>query len=63
MTRGQYTSNAYFNLIKEYHIIPSISPYDNAMAENFFSVLKTEYIYRTKIKTFDEARSIIYDYI
>lgn len=63
----QYTSHAYFNLTKEYHITPSMSrrgnPYDNAMAENFFSILKTECIYRTKIKTFDEARKLIGDYI
>ena len=37
--------------------------YDNAMAENFFSILKTECIYRSKPKTFDEARMIIDDYI
>ena len=40
----QYTSQAYFNLTKEYGITPSMSrrgnPYDNAMAENFFSILK-----------------------
>ena len=63
----QYTSNAYFNLTKEYHITPSMSrrgnPYDNAMAENFFSILKTECINRTKIKTFAEARDLIDDYI
>lgn len=63
----QYTSNAYFNLTKEYHITPSMSrrgnPYDNAMAENFFSILKTECIHRTKIKTFEEARKLIGDYI
>ena len=48
----QYTSQAYFNLTKEYGITPSMSrrgnPYDNAMAENFFSILKTECIYRYK---------------
>lgn len=63
----QYTSNAYFNLTKEYHITPSMSrrgnPYDNAMAENFFSILKTECIHRTKLKTFAEARDLIDDYI
>ena len=40
----QYTSPAYFNLTKSYGITPSMSrrgnPYDNAMAENFFSILK-----------------------
>ena len=63
----QYTSQAYYNLTKSYHITPSMSrrgnPYDNALAENFFSILKTECIYRTKIKTFSEARQLIDDYI
>ena len=63
----QYTSPAYFNLTKRYHITPSMSrrgnPYDNALAENFFSILKTECIYRTKIRSFAEARQLIDDYI
>ena len=63
----QYTSQPYFNLTKSYHITPSMSrrgnPFDNALAENFFSILKTECIYRTKIKTFVEARQLIDDYI
>ena len=52
----QYASQAYFSLTKEYRITPSTSKqgicYDNAMAENFFSILKSECIYRQKIKTF-----------
>jgi len=63
----QYTSRAYHNLTQEYGITPSMSRrgncYDNAMAENFFSILKTECIYRQKIKTFDEARFLIDEYI
>ena len=63
----QYTSHAYFKLTKAYHITPSMSskgnPYDNAMAENFFSILKTECIYRVKLKTFEEARLLIGEYI
>ena len=63
----QYTSLAYFNLTKEYHITPSMSsrgnPYDNAMAENFFSIIKTECIHRVKLKSFEEARLLIDDYI
>ena len=63
----QYTSQAYFNLTKSYGITPSMSrrgnPYDNAMAENFFSILKTECIYRTKLRTYEEARLIIGQYI
>lgn len=37
--------------------------YDNALAENFFSILKTECIYRAKPKTFQEARLLISEYI
>ena len=63
----QYTSQEYFKLIKAYHITPSMSskgnPYDNAMAENFFSILKTECIHRLKLKTFEEARLLIGEYI
>ena len=39
------------------------NPYDNALAENFFSILKAECIYRTKIQTYDEARLLIDEYI
>ena len=37
--------------------------YDNAMAENFFSILKTECISRLKPTTFAEAREGIDSYI
>ena len=63
----QYTSQAYFKLTQSYGITPSMSrkgnPYDNAMAENFFSILKTECIYRHKPKTFKEANDLIDRYI
>lgn len=63
----QYTSNQYFKLTQSYNIIPSMSrrgnPYDNALAENFFSILKTECIYRVKLKTYEEARLLISQYI
>jgi len=39
------------------------NPYDNALAENFFSILKTECIYRQKIASFEDARTLIDDYI
>ena len=39
------------------------NPYDNAMAENFFSILKTECIYRHKPRTLSEAQRMIDDYI
>lgn len=63
----QYTSQAYYKLTQRYGITPSMSrrgnPYDNALAENFFSILKTECIYRTKIATLAEVRELIDDYI
>ena len=63
----QYTSHPYFKLTQSYNIIPSMSrrgnPYDNALAENFFSILKTECIYRVKLKTYEEARLLISQYI
>lgn len=63
----QYTSQAYFNLTKSYGITPSMSrrgnPYDNAAAEIFFSILKTECIYRHKPATFSETNEMIDRYI
>lgn len=64
---AQYTSQAYFELIQTYGITPSMSrrrtPYDNAMAENFFSSLKTECIYHHKPAPFSEANEMIDRYI
>jgi len=63
----QYTSHGYFNLTKEYGITPSMSRrgncLDNAMAENFFSILKAECVNRQKINSFDDARQLINDFI
>ena len=63
----QYTSQAYFNLTQSYGINQSMSrrgnPYDNALAENFFSILKIECIHRVKLKTFEHARQLIGEYI
>ena len=63
----QYTSQGYFKLTQSYGITPSMSrrgnPYDNALAENFFSILKTECIYRVKLHSYEEARLLIDEYI
>lgn len=63
----QYTSNGYFNLTKQYDITPSMSRrgncLDNACAENFFGILKSECIYRFKPDTFSKARNLIDNYI
>ena len=64
---AQYDSQAYFELTQTYGITPSMlrqgNPYDNAMAENFFSILKTDCIYRHKTVTFSEANEMIDRYI
>ena len=63
----QYTSHGYFKLTQSYGILPSMSRrgncYDNALAENFFGILKTECIYRHKPATFQEAKEMIDRYI
>ena len=63
----QYTSHGYFKLSQSYGITPSMSrkvnPYNNAMAENFFSILKTECIYRYKPATFSDANEMVDRYI
>ena len=63
----QYTSQGYFNLTQSYGITPSMSRrgncYDNAMAENFFSILKTECIYRHRPKTLQQADELIDSYV
>ena len=54
-------------MTKEYGITPSMSRrgncYDNALAENFFGILKAECIYRHKPETFEEVNKMIDDYI
>ena len=63
----QYTSTAYYRLTQSYGITPSMSrrgnPYDNALAENFFSILKSECVHRVKLQTFAEARHLIDEYM
>lgn len=51
----------YFSLTKDYGITPSMSRrrncYDNAMAENFFGILKAECLHRDKPKTIQSVFS------
>ena len=64
---SQYTSHGYHDLMKQYGILPSMSrpgtPLDNAPAENFFGILKTECTYRHKLHSIKQAKSIINEYI
>ena len=63
----QYTSQAYFTLTREYGITPSMSRrgncYDNAMAENFFGILKAECLRRHKPQSIAHARLLIDNFI
>lgn len=64
---SQYTSQAYFDLSKEYHIRPSMSnpgcPYDNAAMENFFGTLKTECLYRMRFSCRSEVEHAVDEYV
>jgi transposase InsO family protein len=64
---AQYTSAAYQSLSKAYGITLSMSRkgncYDNSVIEGFFSILKTEWIYRFKPRDFCEAKRMIEEYI
>ena len=64
---SQYTSQASFDLTKEYHVSPSMSspgcPYGNAAMENFFGTLKTECLYRTHFTTRTEVEQLVSDYV
>ncbi|PYG84233.1 integrase-like protein, partial [Ruminiclostridium sufflavum DSM 19573] len=57
---SQYSSNAYQDLLSEHKIVPSMSrkgnPYDNAVAENFFSNMKCECTNFYRFKTRQEAK-------
>lgn len=59
----QYTSHAYFRLTQDYDITPSMSRrgncLDNACIENFFGMLKTEWLRRQNFITFDEAQEAV----
>lgn len=63
----QYASRAYRDALLKYGIQQSMSrrgdPYDNAVAENFFSCLKCELIHLTRFRTRREAETAIFAYI
>jgi transposase InsO family protein len=64
---GPYRSHAYFLLTQDQFIAASMSHpgncFDNAAMENFFGHLKEEAIYQTKLRTLQQARELIDDYI
>jgi putative transposase len=64
---SQYCSNDYQELLKRNGITPSMSrkgnPYDNAVAENFFSNMKCECTNFYNFKSRAEASQVIFEYI
>ena len=64
---GQYTSEAYTQVLTSHGIRSSLSRpancWDNAVAESFFSTLKLDLLYRHSWPTRAAARSAIFEYI
>lgn len=63
----QYAANAYRERLASLKFCQSMSrkgdPYDNAVAENFFSCLKCELIHLSRFKTRSQAQTAIFSYI
>jgi putative transposase len=63
----QYTSKAYRAQLEAIGATASVSrvgmPYDNAVAESFFSSLKNELTHHERFLTADQARVRLFDYI
>lgn len=63
---SQYASDEFQQLLKHYHILPSMSGpgncYDNAAMESFFATLKTECVYFENYQTIEEAKLSIFAY-
>jgi len=64
---SQYTADDYLTLLNMCGVVVSMSgkgdPYDNAMAESFFSTLRAECIERQRFATRREARLAVFEYI
>ena len=64
---SQYTSKVYRLLLEDNKFVGSMSrkgnPYDNSPMESFFQTLKTEFIYRQKFTTIEQAASCLKQWI
>lgn len=64
---SQYLSYDVEQFIENYEMIHSYSrkgtPYDNAPIESFHSIIKREKLSRNVLKTFEEAKLVIFEYI
>lgn len=63
----QHTSNSFQGLLKQHKFRCSMSRkgncWDNAPSESFFHTLKTELVYHKDLKTREEAKQAIFEYI
>jgi transposase InsO family protein len=64
---AQYTAIRFTQRLADAGILPSMGSVgdslDNALAENFFSILKVERVYRTSYHTREEAELDLFRYI
>ena len=64
---SQYCSHAYRKQLQQFGMQASMSRkgdcWDNAPIESFFKTLKVECIYQQSLKTREEAKLVIFDYI
>ncbi|WP_158300557.1 IS3 family transposase [Chromobacterium sp. ATCC 53434] len=64
---SQYCAFDYQALLKRHGIVPSHSRagncWDNAAMESFFRSLKSERVYLTHYRSYEEARTDVFDYI
>lgn len=64
---GQYVSNSFIKLLEKYGMIQSLSvsgrPYDNAVAESFFAIMKKEELYRNNYRSIYEFKASVDNYI
>ena len=64
---SQYASDSHRTILKEHHIIQSMSRkgncWDNAVSESFFHTLKTELTHHCQFQTREEAKQAVFEYI
>ncbi len=64
---GQYTADSFQNLLKKNGMEQSLSasgqPYDNAVAESFFSIIKKEELYRHQYRSVHDFQESVDHYI
>lgn len=63
----QYASKEFRSILEKHNMIQSMSRkgncWDNAVAECFFKIIKTERVYHRKYQTYDEANRDLFQYI